>query len=274
MRIIAILAAYNEERFIELCISHLRDQGVEVYLLDNESTDRTVELAERYRGKGLIDIERFPRSGVFDWRSILRRKEELAETLDADWLMHIDADEIRLPPRSDRTLSQMLEDVDDAGFNAVNFMEFTFTPTRESPDHDHPRFLQTMRSYYPFSPSFPDRVNAWKRQPARVDLASMGGHHVQFPSLRLFPESFRMRHYLFLSVGHFIEKYARRSHADDEVKQGWHGWRSRVDPSRIELPSREELREYHGDDTLDATNPRTQHFAEMWSRSELSSGHA
>ncbi len=42
--------------------------------------------------------------GVYNWRSILERKEQLATVLEADWLMHVDADEIRLPPRSDRTI--------------------------------------------------------------------------------------------------------------------------------------------------------------------------
>lgn len=274
MRVVALLATYNEERFIERCIRHYIEHGVEVFLLDNDSTDRTVELAETYRGKGLIGIERFPRAGVFDWRAILRRKEELADTLDADWFMHVDADEIRVPPRPGRALRDMFSEVDETGFNAVNFMEFTFIPTREEPDHDHPRFTETMLSYYPFAPTFPHRLNAWKRQPARVDLASIGGHHVQFAGLRMFPESFPMRHYLFLSVSHFIEKYARRLHNEADLKKGWHGWRARVVPSLVELPSRDELRTYRGDESLDASNPRAQHYAEQWSRSAGSADHA
>ena len=35
--------------------------------------------------------------------------------------------------------------------------------------------------YYPFLPSFPHRLNAWKKQPLKVDLASSGGHRVDFP---------------------------------------------------------------------------------------------
>src|SRR3712207_8599948 len=98
MRVVAILAAYNEERFLAGCLEHLFEQGVDAYLIDNESTDRTVEIAERYLGRGLIGIENIPRAaGVFSWRPIIRRKEELAATLEADWFMHADPDEIRLP---------------------------------------------------------------------------------------------------------------------------------------------------------------------------------
>ncbi len=58
----AILATYNEERFIAGCLEQLIGQGVEVYLMDNCSTDRTVEIAERYLRRGLIDIETFSRA--------------------------------------------------------------------------------------------------------------------------------------------------------------------------------------------------------------------
>lgn len=265
MRIIAILATYNEERFIATCLEHLFAQGVEVYLIDNCSTDKTVAIAERHLGQGLVGIESFPRiAATYEWRSILERKEELATTLDAHWFMHVDADEIRLPPRSDRTLAQMFAEVEAQNYNAVNFMEFTFIPVREDPDHDHPRFLQTMRHYYPFAPVFPNRLNAWRRQPERVELAWAAGHVVRFPSLRMYPQSFKMRHYLFLSVPHFVGKYAQRTFAQEELQRGWHRWRARIDPAKIELPPRAELRTYTSDDQLDPSKPRTQHIAEQW----------
>ena len=264
-RVVALLATFNEERFITGCLEHLIGQGVEVYLIDNCSTDRTVEIAERYLGRGLIDIETFPRTeGVYKWRSILERKEQLATTLEADWFMHADADEVRLPPRSTRTLVQTFAEVEAQGYSAVNFLEFTFVPTREAPDHDHPHFWQTMRWYYPFLRWFPHRLNAWKRQPERVDLASSGGHRVQFPRLRMYPESFKMRHYLFLSVPHAIRKYVGRSYDTTEVQKGWHGWRARLIAEKIELPSQKELRLYTSDDKLDSFNPRTRHVSEEW----------
>src|ERR687894_1459366 len=79
MRVVAILAAYNEERFIAGCLEHLFEQGVEAYLIDNCSTDRRVEIAERYLKRGLVGIETLPRTeDVFKQRSIHERKEQLA----------------------------------------------------------------------------------------------------------------------------------------------------------------------------------------------------
>jgi glycosyltransferase involved in cell wall biosynthesis len=63
IRVIALLASYNEERFIAGCLENLIGQGLQVYLIDNESTDNTVAIAERYAGRGLIGIETLPRAG-------------------------------------------------------------------------------------------------------------------------------------------------------------------------------------------------------------------
>jgi len=264
VRAVAILAAYNEERFIGGCLEHLFEQGVEAYLIDNCSTDRTVEIAERYLGRGLVGIETFPRAEVHKWQQILERKEELAATLEADWFIHLDPDEIRLPPRSDRTLAQALAEVEAQGYNAVNFMEYVFIPTLEAPDHDHPRFQQTMRWYYPFQRSFPEwrphRRNAWKRQPEKVDLAGRAGHRVRFPGLRMYPEFFKMRHYIFLSVPHALGKYMSRKQDSAALQKGWASFRAGLTPEKIKLPSQKELRHYTSDDELDPSDPRTQHL--------------
>lgn len=259
MRVVALLATYNEERFIVSCTEHLIGQGIDVYLLDNASTDRTVEVAERYLGRGLTGLELIPRTGVYSWRPILERKAELAASLDADWFLHVDADEIRLAPRSRQMLAEALADVGQQGYNAVNFQEFTFVPTRESPDHDHPRFLESMRWYYAFLPRFPNRLNAWKRQDDLVDLASSGGHQVAFQGLRMYPESFPMRHYLFLSIEHAIRKYVLRNYDPAEVLAGWHRARVGLRPETITLLPETRLKTYVSDDLLDASDPWARH---------------
>lgn len=264
MRALAILATYNEERFIAGCLEHLFAHGVEAYLCDNESTDRTVAIAERYLGLGLRGIERIPRDGAFRWRRILHRKAALAAELEADWFLHLDPDEVPLPPRSGQTLAASLAEADGAGYNAVDFAELTFVPTRESPDHDHPEYRRTMRWYYPFAPAPLHRVIAWKRQSAPVDLASSGGHVVRFPGWNLYPTRFRLRHYLFLSPAHAVRKWVHKTYDADEVRDGWHGWRATLSPSAIALPSQAELRIADRDDDLDASSPRATHCL-FWS---------
>lgn len=263
MRVVAILAAYNERRFIEPCLEHLHKHGVDAYLIDNCSTDNTVALAERWLGRGLIGIESFPRGegDVYDWRGLLRRKEEIARELDADWFIHLDPDELRLPPASGPTLREALETVDGEGFNAVDFAEFTFVPSREDPDHDHPDFQRTLRTYYTFAgPRSPHQLKAWKAHP-EATLES-GGHRVSFPEVKIYPRQFRMKHYLILSIPHAIEKYVERRYNPEEVESGWHGWRAKVGATDIQLPKRSALRVSLSDDDLDPSSPRETHYVE------------
>jgi glycosyltransferase involved in cell wall biosynthesis len=259
MRVLALIATYNEERFIGGCLEHLFAHGVEAYLCDNQSTDRTVEIAARYRGAGLRGIEVVPRDGTFRWRRLLRRKEALAAALAADWFLHLDADEVPLPPRSGETLAAALAAVDASGYNAVEFSELTFVPTREAPDHDHPGFRRTMRWYYPFAPTAPHLVRAWKRQEQLVDLAGTGGHVVGFPGRRISPERFRLRHYIFLSREQAVRKYVGKVYDPEELRDGWHGWRATLTADDVRLPPQAALRAATSDDELDASSPRTSH---------------
>ncbi len=275
MKIVAILAAYNEERFIARSLEHLIGQGLEVHLCDNDSTDRTVALAEPFLGKGLREIERIPRTeGVHPWPRILQRKEELSVALEGDWFLHADPDEIHLPPAGYATLHDAVSRADADGYNAINFVEFTFLPTQEAPDHEHEAYDRTMRHYYPFLPSFPHRLNLWKKHPLPLGLAESGGHLVDFPGLRLWPESGRMKHYLFLSVAHALEKYGKRRHDPAALARGWHGWRARVfgtrgseRPDLLALPQAGELRHAPSDADLDASQPLARHpWMEDWVR--------
>jgi hypothetical protein len=260
-RCVALLVVYNEERFIETVLRHLFGQGLEVYVIDNESTDRTLQIVRRYIGCGVMGVETFPRDGVFRHRAMLARREELAASLDADWFLSTDADEIRFAPGRWSSLREAFAAVEREGYNAVNFREYTFVPCREHPDHDHPDFLRTMQWYYPFQPPGSlHNVKAWMRQPQRVDLAWAGGHIVRFPGLRLYPEPFILRHYLCLGVQHAIEKYGNRRHVPEDLKHGWHGWREQLQPEQIRLPAIDELRTFRGNDELDGSNPRAKHL--------------
>jgi hypothetical protein len=208
----------------------------------------------------VIGRELMPRNGTYRWEAILRRKEELALELEGDWFVHVDADELRSAPPGFATMAEAFAAVDAAGYNAVDFMEFTFVPTLEHPDHDHPRFMETMRWYYPFRPFARHQVKAWKRQPERVDLAAGGGHRVEFPDRRIYPDTFPMRHYLFLSRQHVVEKYVQRRYAEEELARGWHGARARLTVDQVSFPPERELRVFTSVAALDAREPRTSHW--------------
>jgi hypothetical protein len=225
--VLAIIAAYNEADVIGPVVGDLIAQGIEVYFLDDGSTDGTVAAVEPFLGHGVRAIERFGTADVgggrFDWERILRRKAELAAQLEASWFIHHDADEFRESPWAQQSLKDAIRHVDGLGYNAIDFMGFDFWPTGEefSPGGD-------VRSAFPLcselAPHDRVQIRCWRKAPA-VDLASSGGHEAQFGDRRVFPLPFILRHYPIRGQQHGERKVfqeRRKRFLDGERERGWH----------------------------------------------------
>jgi glycosyltransferase involved in cell wall biosynthesis/tetratricopeptide (TPR) repeat protein/SAM-dependent methyltransferase len=231
-QIVAIIAAYNEGDVIYHVIGDLIANGVNVYLIDNNSTDNTVAEASRWLGKGLLHIERFPQDSGYPerdgreyvWRDLLRRKEELAGQLGADWYIHHDADEFRESPWPGMTLAEAIRYVDSLGFTAITFEVLTFRPTDDGfvPGTD---VREHLTHYEAGEIHDALQVKAWKNLGQPVQLARMAGHVVEFPGRRICPVPFLLRHYPIRGETHgqrkvFVERVPR--FAPEERAMGWH----------------------------------------------------
>lgn len=263
MQVLAILTVRNEIRFIDSCLRHLTSNGVETHVIDNGSTDGTIEVAEAWLGRGVAKLDHQPWSGAFELREQLRLKEGVALASNADWFIHMDADERRDAPLPYKTLQDAIVDVDRRGYNSIDFDEFVFVPTAENPSFDTPDFEDHMRWYYHYEPTSPDRfrVNAWKRTPL-LDLVSQGGHHVHFPGLRVFPRPFIMRHYPVLSSGHAEEKYGHRIFSATELADSWHSDRKGFRAEALSFPARHRLHEL----PIDSAKRRSFNPSSPWDK--------
>jgi predicted nucleic acid-binding Zn-ribbon protein len=232
-RVVAIVAAHNEADVIGPVVRALvEEEGVQVVLLDDRSSDGTVAAVEPWRGRGLIRVERFPEESGFApaddaryaWADLLRRKQQIAAELDADWFIHHDADEFREGPWPGLGLVDSIARVDRLGWNAIDFEVFDFPPTDDGfvPGSD-PRTHFT--GYEPGSAWNKVQVRAWKKTGAAVDLASSGGHEARFEGRRVFPLRFLLRHYPVRSQAHGERKVFQerqpRFRAEERAK-GWH----------------------------------------------------
>jgi hypothetical protein len=230
-RVVALLSAYNEGDIISPVIGHLIDNGVDVYLIDNRSSDDTVAEAARWIGKGLLKIEEFPEHEPapgetlpFDWTAILRRKEELAQELDADWFLHHDADEFREAPFPGMKLRDAIQWVDRLGYNCIDFRVFNFPPTddRFQPGSDPREHFR----YWEEAAEFDRRqLKAWKNPGRPVSLVPSGGHEVGVPDRRVFPIPFLLRHYPIRGQAHGVRKVfseRRGRFVDRERARAWH----------------------------------------------------
>ena len=221
--VVALLAAYNEADIIEQVIRDLIDQRIDIYFIDDASTDGTAAIAERFVGRGVIGIDRRNSPHAFEWQQILERKAELARELDADWFIHHDADEFRESPWADLSLQDAIRRVDALGYNAIDFESFDFRPT-----HDQFRQGDDVRAAFPFcarrAPYDSVQIRCWKKTGA-IDLASSGGHDAQFADRRVFPLRFILRHYPIRGQAHGERKIfgeRRGRFLEEERARGWH----------------------------------------------------
>lgn len=255
-RVTALVAAYNEEDVIGQVIGDLIAHGIEVYLLDHCSTDATVEEASRHLGKGLLRIERFPDESGFPrgeasryaWRSILRRKEQLARELESSWFLHHDADELREGPWDGVSLKESIRRVDVLGFNAIDFRAVDFVPIRDGFRRGDD-LRDAFRYWRPAAAYDKLRINCWKKGDTPVALAESGGHEVVFPDRRIFPVRFLLRHYPIRSQGHGEQKVFRDRlprFAPDERAIGWHVQYDHVRPGGSFIASADELTLFDG----------------------------
>jgi Glycosyl transferase family 2 len=226
LSVVAIIAAYNEADIIGASVRDLIDQGISVYLLDDGSTDCTVQAVEPYVGRGVIGIERLrpnDAAGEFALQEIVRRKAQLADELDADWFINHDADEFRESPWSGVPLGEAISRVDALGYNAIDFASFDFHPT--DPRKRAPKDVRAALPFYSEAAVY-DRVQirCWKKTPG-VELESTGGHDTQFDGRRVFPLRFILRHYPIRSQAHGERKVfqeRRPRYATREQALGWH----------------------------------------------------
>jgi hypothetical protein len=227
-RAVAVIVAYNEADVIGATIDHLVQEGLEIYLVDNWSTDDTLDIARHAAGSRLVADERFPASGptgMFDLSEHLARVESIAADFATDWVVLNDADEFRSSPWPAVPLRDALHHAQASGANAVNYTALNFALTADSLHGD--RVEERIRWFAPERVGDLRRLNTWRQPPSgRVDLASTGSHSVSFADRKVFPFNFLMRHYPIRSIEQGVRKINQERlprYPADERLQDWHG---------------------------------------------------
>lgn len=260
-RVVAIMAAYNEEDVIGPAIEKLVGDGVGVYVMDNWSTDRTAEIVRGFDGKGLVGMERFPDapSDRFALRALVTRVAVIAAGLEADWCIHHDADERRCGPWPATGLREALWLVDRAGYSAVDHTVINYRPIDNEfqPGGDFERHMRHFE--FGQTSDLLLQIKAWKNV-GPVDLASWAGHQAAFAGRRVFPYKFLLKHYPVRSQSHGERKVFRDRVARwDPVERAW-GWHNHYDdiaPMQSFVRNPSDLIEDRGTET------RTRYLPEM-----------
>lgn len=228
LRIAAVINVFNEIDILSEVVEHLVRQGVEVHLVDNWSTDGSFELAQSLKENGLCHrVLRYPESpsNEYEWAKLLHHTSSYAASLDADWIIHHDADEIRSCPWDGVTLAEALTHVDNLGYNAVDFTVLNFRYLLSDKNQKAPYEMSLNWFEFGRRPGHFMQIKAWKNSGYSVDLETSGGHEAIFESRRVYPLKFLLKHYPLRYPSQacrkvFNERFPRIE--DERVQRGWH----------------------------------------------------
>ena len=226
-RVVAFMAAYNEEDIIVQSIKKWTDQGISVHILENWSTDGTYDLVRDLESRLPVTVERFPKDGpseYFDWGAMLQRIEELSKEIQADWFVRRGADEILTSPWPGINYRDGLYLVNQEGFNCVDHTIVEFHPIDDGFETgmDHEAYF---RHFDLKNLSHPKQRKAWKNFGEPISTIPSAGHDVVFEGRRIYPFKFLIKHYSFRSQKQGERKVFRERKArwnPKEKARGWH----------------------------------------------------
>lgn len=237
----AVVPMYNEADVITSTIQSLRDQRIEVHVLDNWSTDGSFEIVEQLSNHDhLITLERFPSGGAtpfFEWSKILQRIETVATGSGWDWALHVDSDELIESPLPDLGILEALTLADGLGFDLLDFTLIEYRPTS-----GHESYSSMESWEFVSRPGARNLQRAWQIAGPEVSIHNSGGHRIENRN-DVFPLNFLLKHYPLRGADHakrkiFLERLPRFG---EEKKLGWHRQYDTFNPNHTFIWSSSDL---------------------------------
>lgn len=105
MRLAGVVITFNEELNLERCLKSLSFCD-EIVVVDSGSSDRTVEIAQKYASKVIFH----------DWSGYASQKNFANSLTDCEWILSLDADE-----EVSKELCNEIKSLKNAGFRGVGY---------------------------------------------------------------------------------------------------------------------------------------------------------
>ena len=186
MKIIAFINVYNEEEMIGTCIKNAREQGLDVIVIDNGCTDRTITIA---KGQGVPVFEnKTEKYNVFELNEWAISQ---AKKIGCDWYVAKDADEM-FETYDGRKIVEVINEADGLGYNCMRFDMYEFWPTVDD-DLSITDFTERIQYYSYFSSRYLKMI---KNSPEIYT----DSHHVPRGVIKESPNGLILRHYKFIGL--------------------------------------------------------------------------
>lgn len=254
MKILAFIPLFNEEDIIYSTINYLINQGIYIYILDNWSTDSSIDIIKSFSSNHIINIEKNPnkirKEIQWDLEATSDKICKLSKKLDFDWFLWHDADEYFQGIWKGQNLKESIMTVENGNYNAISFNLLSFYPIDNNFLHSGEDFFNYFKYYSPIY-CIPNCrwVRAWKKQP-KIFFHG-GSHEVIFPDRKIYPKKFIIRHFPIRSQSHGVKKVFKERiprYSENGKEKGWHIQYKNINKDFCFLKNKSDLREYYDND--------------------------
>ncbi len=135
MNILNIMTCYNEIEYLPYTVEYYQDLGIDVFVLDNFSTDGSYEWLIQNK----IPCERVDTNGAFHLVKLQIARLATMHFHKPDWVIYGDADEFIVIPNL--PLKQLVGVADEKGFNLIKCRKLNFYNTGEKREKKNPKDL-------------------------------------------------------------------------------------------------------------------------------------
>ena len=232
-KVLALMTTYNEADIIGQCLENLFSQGLDVFTVDDNSTDGTAEkleaIARSFPGRLILDRHTRTNAQFYDRGilfSTLLAHANLAAANGCEWMLYVDADEIRSSPWPGVPLAAAFAHVASLGYNAVDFTVADFRFAKGQRMTTEPFEIQMPLFEFGRRHGHFIQIKAWRHPPGLdIALEPSGGHDAYFAGRRVFPLKFLLKHYPLRGLDHarkkiFQDRFPR--YAPDSLAKGAH----------------------------------------------------
>ncbi len=204
-RACGILFCYNEEQIIGETLKHYLKQGIDIVVIDNYSTDSSLDIAktmrDKYSGK-VLDIVRVKTEG-YEWRKILQTAcEYMHKNLNHyEWILLIDADAFYYSPVRDMSLLEFMDAVKKYRYNIIDGKVYEFFPIQKE------AIPLLKMKYYDTSDDLIERQHKIFLYHPTIDFYTASGHQCYRSNRRVCSKvRFIYKHYPWISYEHGLKK--------------------------------------------------------------------
>lgn len=133
MRILAVFTAYNEIDYLPYTLAYYKHIEIDVFVLDNYSTDGTWEFLEKHN----VPRRRVDTNNTFHLEKLQAARLEVLHEEKPDWVIYGDSDEYVVG--SPYPLRKVIEVADKEGINVIRSPKVEMLYTGEKPEKKDPR---------------------------------------------------------------------------------------------------------------------------------------